>query len=361
MSMPSAVISASQLGATLREFLRWWAEALRSLIPQAWRRAWSERRPTLVLELSTADAVLRRRAGRQETTLFQGPRAAVGDAPAGDAHASRLIVALAPDLVFRRTIRLPVAVETNLPRVIANELDRQIPFSRDQVDFDYRVAGRDPAARQIAVEIVAARRAVVDELVALAARWSAELHGVGVSGLAPGDGAIDLLRRRRAAAPASRVAWLNAGLAAAAAALAMLVTASAVQQLDDEIAALSSELREARRHAQQADTLRREIHQLADAAGFLARRKHAASALTVLREVTAVLPDAAWTFEFQLHDGQTRIAGYAADAPGLIARLEKSSVLRDPRFRAPVTRIANRDLERFDLSVDVQPHVGGQP
>ncbi len=81
-----------------------------------------------------------------------------------------------------------------------------------------------------------------------------------------------------------------------------------------------------------------------------------------MRETTILLPDSAWTYEFQLTGRSLRLAGYAADAPDLIARFDKAQLLTNSQFRAPVARVANRNLDRFDLSLDLRPGAaGGRP
>ena len=59
----------------------------------------------------------------------------------GRSSPPRVVVALPPDQVLRKTINLPAAVEDNLAQVLAYDLDRHTPFKPEEVCFDARIVG----------------------------------------------------------------------------------------------------------------------------------------------------------------------------------------------------------------------------
>jgi len=353
-----------QLVHTGREFLAWWHAALLSLVPAGLQRLWSDRRTYLRLEWSEREAILIRRFRGRETVLSRGPADdtwhALGSAEARSIRS--LIVNLGPEQIFRRTIVLPMAAEANLARLMPNEIDRQTPFPADQVYFDYRVAARDEQAKQIAVQLFITKRSIVDELRRGAARSGHRIEAVtnaNSDGEAP---PLDLLRWSAAGASRPMLFWLNSGLATAAGVLAVACVTTGLQKLDDEIDRLNGQIARARTQAQQAEALRREVVRLTETSTFVARRRAGPTPLAVLQEATDILPDNAWTYEFHLTGQTLRLAGYAHDAPGLIALFEKSALLSNAQFRAPVSRVASRGVDRFDLSVDVRAQrMGRQP
>ena len=75
--------------------------------------------------------------------------------------------------------------------------------------------------------------------------------------------------------------------------------------------------------------------------------------LALLAAVTASLGDSAYLAAYQVGaDGAVRLAGYAASAPQVLARLSRLLELRDPQFEGPVTRevtAGNRALDRFAI------------
>src|SRR5207302_659702 len=68
----------------------------------------------------------------------------------------KVVVALPPRQVMRKTLVLPAAVEENLAQALSYDLDRHTPFRPEQLYYDAAVIDRNPAARTIGVDWVAA-------------------------------------------------------------------------------------------------------------------------------------------------------------------------------------------------------------
>ena len=102
------------------------------------------------------------------------PRISYGGAVAE----AKLVVALPPSQVLRKTITLPAAVEESLEQALAYDLDRHTPFKPDEVYFDAVVIGRDSAKKEIRVDWAAALRTVVDQACRRAEAWGATVVGV---------------------------------------------------------------------------------------------------------------------------------------------------------------------------------------
>jgi general secretion pathway protein L len=288
-----------------------------------------------------------RQSRRAVETIAELP--AEGAAPDLDAAAS---IRLAEDLVFRRRITLPRTAEANLAMIVRNEIDRQTPLAVEDVYFDFRVAERDTMTRSITVEVAVAKRRTVDRVRALAQAVGLRAHEVGLT--SDNDSQrFDLLRSERSSGLSARgrfnLAIVGIGIAAVIALVQM-----ALADLDARVEAAQHEAATARATFTRSDTLRREVSQVAAQAGYLARRKLAASPLRVIEELTERLPDTAWVSYLYLAGSEVRISGYAGDTAGLIATLEQSPVLQNPRFRAAVTRSGSAEIDRFELSVDIR-------
>jgi hypothetical protein len=48
------------------------------------------------------------------------------------------------------------------------------------------------------------------------------------------------------------------------------------------------------------------------------------------------------------------LTGFAADAPGLIAKIEASKLFKDVKFRSPVIRRAELSKDRFEMSLRLE-------
>ena len=127
---PTASISLSPNGTaaragwrvTLSAFWTWWRGELTLAFAPLAKRFWDD--PANVVTLTTDGAQLEPLLTRVRIT---------------DRGVSLLVQ---PSLALRKTVSYPAAVAENLQDVIANDLDRQTPFSADQTYFGWRVLRR---------------------------------------------------------------------------------------------------------------------------------------------------------------------------------------------------------------------------
>jgi len=161
----------------LSAFWRWWSDQIVGLIPPGPRNALRRRRlwPILAFEKDSATLFVPQ-VGNGGLAFAEVARVPVSDDPAaamagraaidalprgaygGNATGGRVVVALPPTQVLRKTILLPAAAEENLKQVLAYDLDRHTPFKPDEVYFDAAVVARDEVKKEIRVDWVAAVR-----------------------------------------------------------------------------------------------------------------------------------------------------------------------------------------------------------
>lgn len=345
----------------LTAFFAWWAQALVAAVPRAVRDALTSRRERIFIRVGIDEIIVTRRTRNADTVVAQIKR---GDMAAVSALRSATTshvgadatVYLVDGLALRRRIVLPAAAEPELARILENEIDRQTPFSADQVYFDFRIAARDRVRKEIAVDLMVAKRAVIAEALAFGATEGWPVARVGVLAQDGTPLAVDLLRRVHRAGARARLRRVNAALAILAFVLAGAALYASYDRLAAAAARAAAEADAARQHFARAEALQREIDKLEKQVGAVARRKQAGSPLRALKDITTRLPDSVWIFHLQIARREVRIAGYAADAPALISVFEASEVFENPRFRAPVTR-GNTNVDRFDLSLDIRPGV----
>lgn len=73
-----------------------------------------------------------------------------------------LYVCLSPHQAVTLRLSLPLAAEDNLPQVVAYEIERQLPFRREELCYDFLPAGRE--GDKIVVFLFAAPKRTLDEL-----------------------------------------------------------------------------------------------------------------------------------------------------------------------------------------------------
>ena len=75
--------------------------------------------------------------------------------------------------------------------------------------------------------------------------------------------------------------------------------------------------------------------------------------LQLVDELTQLLPDDTWISQLDFKDREIQLRGNSAASAALIAALEASPLLRNARFRSPVTRDRRIGTERFHLSAEI--------
>ena len=89
------------------------------------------------------------------------------------------------EAVILRYVELPLAVKENLKDSLGYELEKYVPFSADEIHFDYQVIAEDKEQGKLRVLLIVAKRESVDPYLS-----SAGQIGVGISGIEIGSTAM---------------------------------------------------------------------------------------------------------------------------------------------------------------------------
>ena len=355
-------------GAPLRRwivpFWSWWISELAAMLPESMRRTLFSGSQRLFLELDGTDVVVNRgTTTRTSESIARYPLGSADTTPVnlpgvdkltGSVH--KLVLCLPGDKALTKTLTLPLATEENLREVLSFEMDRQTPFTSDQVYYDFTVVTRDSRAHTLTVDLVVAPRRVVDDL----------LTGLAGLGLLPDlvttkcskgeePASVNLLpsqhRRHKKITPH----FVNVALGALA--IVLLITAVALPLLNKRyvIQSLEPMLEAAASKAEVAHRLREKVDQLTGESRFLVeKRQSSLSTLQILDEITRILPDDTWINRLEIKGPEIQIHGQSMSAAALIPLIESSQSLHDTRFRSPVTKLPRSDIERFHLSAQIR-------
>jgi len=344
-------------------FWSWWISELRGMLPPSVRRVLMPRAQRLYLELDGTDVVMSQGTAQNKEELTRYTLEQADAAPlklsAVDEmhrHARELVLCLPGDKVLTRSLTLPLAAEENLREVLSFEMDRQTPFTAEQVYYDFSVVARSSAERTLTVDLVLATRRMLDELLARLDHRGLHPDLVTINcGEGGGFAAVNLLpvenRQRKAVTPQL------VNLALGALAVLLLVSAVSLPLLNKrhKIQALKPLLETASAKAEEAHRLRKEVDQLAANSRFLIDKKQSSlPVLQVMDELTRILPDDTWITRLDIKESGLEIRGQSSSAAALIPLIESSSILQNPRFRSPVTQIPRSNVERFHLSAETR-------
>ena len=256
--------------------------------------------------------------------------------------------------ILRRTLTLPLAAERRLRDVLAFELDRQTPFSADQVSHQGRVLSRDLATQQMQVELLVLPRARLEaELQALGpfAQGLAGVDAIEADGRRLGLNLLPDTQREQRRDPVRRLNLMLAGAAAVALFGALLLIlhnrSERLEDLQRQVAAATDASRQAR-------LLRNQLQVSAQAANFLATtRASRPTMLEVLDDLSRRIPDDTSLDKVAINDGKLVMVGQSRAAPALVGLLQASPLLSDPALSGAVQADPRSGRDRFTLTADI--------
>ncbi len=341
----------------LRQFLSWWLEQLRELLPQRLRGMGAKAGDALVvspiggLEGGVEAVAVALRRGGKEAPLGRFGLSASALAALPRASGKAVVLRLQESEILTKSVVLPAAAERDLDSVLGFEMDRETPFSAEEVYWSRRIESREGG--RLSVRLLLVPKAALAPLVSVLAENGleprrAEIAGGDEEGYLPLDG-----NGGRFAHSSSRALGWAAGicllLALSAAGIPFLRQSLALAAVDRTLAA-------GRAGAAEAEKLRRGIDRLSGGFGLVAReREQAGRPLEVLSAATRILPDDTYLTELILRKGKVTLAGRSGAAARLIGALAASKEFRNPAFGAPVTHLTMLHVDAFTIVAEVAP------
>jgi general secretion pathway protein L len=340
------------------EYFAWWIRQMRGLVPRL--PGADGAAETLVLEADeragTLSAEMRR--GERGTPLGRFALDAAGVAAARNAaalggRAIPISLSLPAASVLEKQLAFPLAAERALRQALAYEMDRETPFTADEVWWDWRVDQRDRAAGQIRLTLFLLPKFAGQEVVSLLEQGGLKPGVIE----APGAGGS---RRRIAldSAGVASTAWAGPvrplALACAALALAAIVVPFARQEI--ALARVNSRIEALTPQVDAVQSLRRRVETAAGAGAAQAMEQAGtADALKVLASTTQILPDDTFLTDLSLRKRKLSIGGQSGGAAKLIGLLAADPVFQNPAFSSAVTRVQGTKLDAFSITAEVRP------
>jgi general secretion pathway protein L len=344
----------------LREFFAWWGAQLADLLPQELRRSALGTGDALVItpigplgQPVGAIAVDLRRNGK-ESPLGHFALGAIDMAELPRAAGRVTVLRLSDSDVLGKTVTLPLAAERELDQALAFEMDRETPFTAEEIYWNHRVVGADRQNGRLSVRLSLVPKATLDPLLTDLAAVGVRPKRIEIAD-GPDKGSYLPLNGdgNRAHHTSHRLLWVAAACCAALA-LAAVVIPYIRQELT--LASLNREIATARAAAAEADSLRQDIERLSGSAGFIeSERDKAGRPLVVLAAATRILPDDTYLTEMEVRQHKVTLSGRSAGAARLIGALAADPEFRNPGFSAPVTRLEALRAELFTINAEVRP------
>jgi general secretion pathway protein L len=342
------------------EFLTWWLGQLGDLIPERWRGLGSSRGDALLIApagpladgVEAAQVSLRRSGHETPLGRFGLASGGLADLPSQSAG-KPVVLQLAETDVLSKTISLPLSAERDLEQVLTFEMDRETPFSPEEIFWNHRIARRDRERGLMSVRLLLVPRASLAALLdALAKAGIIPKRAEIAAGPDRGcDLPLDAERGRLHVSAGKR--W-PAVACCAALALAVIVTPFVRQSL--ALADLDAQVAAGQDAKAEIGRLRGQITQLTATVDLIDNeRDKAGHPLVTLAALTNLLPDDTYLTELQQQQHRVTLSGGSAAASRLIGLLAASDQLRNPAFAAPVTRNEGTKSDLFTITAEVGP------
>lgn len=346
----------------LAGFWSWWTAELGGMLPKSVHAAVLPSVERLYLELNGPEVIASRGTSETYHQVGRYPlRAAAlrheqAQEVEGLAGRTREVVLCLPtDKVLVKTLTLPLAAEENLREVLGFEMDRQTPFSLEQVYYDHIVTARKPRKNALTLDLVVTPRLFLDDLLSKLKGIGFQLHQATICLEETRQPLpVNLLPAEDRQHRPDSARHLNLALGVLALVLLLGTIALPLVNKLHAIHALEARVELATGKAELTRRLREEVEHLGTSSRFLLEKKQATPlVLEIVNELTHILPDNTWINRLDIKGQEVQIQGQSASAAALIPLVESSDRLHNPRFRSPVTKMPRSNTERFHLSAEV--------
>lgn len=351
---------AGQIAPRASHFLRWWRTSLLAWLPLRWQWALGWAPARLLLQVEGDVLLLIREVGSQRIDAGRLPwpcqATALSQVLEPRLHRLPRFWLIAADQVLQRTLRLPSAAAERLHDVMAFEIDRQTPFTVEQVSFDVRALGV-VSPDQLEAELVVLPRARLEQWQQSVGSWAGVVGGIDVVGA---DGAplqVNLLpvtQRQRTRNPQLRAELLSG---CAAIVLLLLGGSQLLDNREQAADALRADVERSARNARGVAEERTQLQALVDGAAFLDQQRAQRPAMLALwNELSRLLPDGTYLEKMGVESNQLQLIGLSREANQLVPLLQASALWQ----RVNLTGVLQADgsaggRDRFTLTAELRP------
>jgi len=256
--------------------------------------------------------------------------------------------------VLRRVLSLPLAAESKLREVVSFEIDRQTPFTLDQVTFEVRVLSRNTQSKTCQVELIVLPKQTLEKALKPLGVLAGDLSGVDVVDEQQQTLNVNFLPSTMRAASSNQNTWLNLGLAMAGLLLLLVAMNLVLGNREKVLADWEQKVSAASLQAKQANVFRDQLKQTAKAEAFLQKfRTSQPTMLALLNDLTKRIPDDTALDKLSVNEGRLVLVGQSKQAAALVGQLQSSPFISSPALVGAVQPDARTNRDRFTLAATV--------
>lgn len=256
--------------------------------------------------------------------------------------------------VLRRVLSLPLSAESKLREVVSFEIDRQTPFTLDQVYFEARVLNRDLQTKQCQVELIVLPKQALEKNLKPLGVLAADLSGADVLDEDQQTLNINLLPVNLRAASSNQNIWINLGLVVVGFALLLSAMNLVLDNREKVQIEWEQKVQAAQAQAKAANVFREQLKRTAKAEVFLQKfRSSQPAMLTLINDLTKRIPDDTALDKLSVNEGRLVLVGQSKQAAALVGQLQGSPYISSPALAGAVQPDARTNRDRFTLTATV--------
>ena len=261
---------------------------------------------------------------------------------------------------LRNNLKLPLSAEPDLANILEFEIDRQTPFTRDQVYSGYKLIDKNTTSNTLNVELNVIPKKNVDFQLN-------ELQKIGITPQVvellndSSEEGINLLPGNAEKNNHQATGRLNSLLAILAIFLAVGAIALPFFQINTSIKHSKLEIAASKKGALEVNNLRSAWEKNLEKQTFINTKVSSRKSVTViLDELTRLIPDNSWLSRLQIRGRSIKLQGESSAATSLIGIIDQSEHFTDTRFQSPVTSNISTGNDRFQITAQISEQNSNQ-
>ncbi|MCL5237664.1 MAG: PilN domain-containing protein [Nitrospirae bacterium] len=175
-----------------------------------------------------------------------------------------------------------------------------------------------------------------------------------VESLWPKARGLDLLKKGRHRSPGTPKV-LTAALVLSVLVLWGVYLVAPLKVEEEKLGDIERQIKLRKSGIREVEALRKEVDAIGGAVASIDDFKEKGPmSVTILKELTTILPKSAWLTRVRITGSTVEIEGYASSATELLPRLEASKVFRKAEFTSPTFRDARMNSDRFNIKMEIK-------
>ena len=267
---------------------------------------------------------------------------------------SRILVLVDEKKVLIKDLTFPLSSEPKIRNILVFEMDRQTPFSIEQVYYDYQIMDRDYQNKKLRLKLYVIPKNIIDAMLG-------KIHNLGLIPdnihVYSGDeinSNVDLITASGRPREITNIDVPTRIIFVITCFLLFSVLYIPVLRYQKMLNILKNDVEQTRMEAMKVVPLKKEKEQILERNRFLSDiQTDRRSIMEILAELSRILPDNTFLNRLIINGNNIQLEGESNTATAILPLLEQSVMFKNAQFRSPVTRNDANSRDRFQVSADL--------